>query len=63
MKNEGTGIGFTGALQLIFITLKLMHYIDWSWWWVLSPALVHIGCILFILFAAFVVAVIREIRE
>jgi len=31
------GIGFTGTLLLIFITLKLTHLIDWSWWWVLSP--------------------------
>lgn len=24
-------------LGLIFITLKLCHVIDWSWWWVLCP--------------------------
>lgn len=31
------GIGFLGVLALIFITLKLMGFIDWSWWWVLAP--------------------------
>ena len=31
------GIGFTGLLTIVFITLKLTGYIDWSWWWVLSP--------------------------
>lgn len=31
------GIGFAGLLTLIFITLKLTNFIDWSWWWVLSP--------------------------
>ena len=31
------GIGFTGALALIFIALKLLGKIDWSWWWVLAP--------------------------
>lgn len=30
-------IGFPGLLTLIFITLKLTDYIDWSWVWVLSP--------------------------
>ncbi|WP_227731474.1 hypothetical protein [Yersinia proxima] len=25
------------ALGLIFITLKLMGYINWSWWWVTAP--------------------------
>jgi hypothetical protein len=31
------GIGFVGALTLVFIGLKLTGYIAWSWWWVLSP--------------------------
>ena len=31
------GIGFTGLLTIVFIVLKLMGYIAWSWWWVLSP--------------------------
>lgn len=30
-------IGFTGLLALMFIALKLMGYISWSWWWVTSP--------------------------
>jgi len=30
-------IGFFGLLQLIFITLKLIDKIDWSWWLVLAP--------------------------
>lgn len=29
--------GFLDALTLIFITLKLIGEITWSWWWVLSP--------------------------
>jgi len=31
------GIGFAGLLAIVFITLKLLHKITWSWWWVLSP--------------------------
>ncbi len=34
---KSSGIGFVGALTLLFIALKLMNYIAWSWWWVLSP--------------------------
>lgn len=30
-------IGFGGALALIFITLKLLHQISWSWFWIISP--------------------------
>ena len=42
MKNKRGGIGFIGLLQIVFITLKLCHVIDWSWWWVLAPALASI---------------------
>lgn len=31
------GIGFIGLLTIVFITLKLLGYIEWSWIWVLSP--------------------------
>ena len=31
------GISFGGLLTILFIGLKLTNYIDWSWWWVLSP--------------------------
>lgn len=30
-------IGFLGLLTIVFITLKLIGYIAWSWWWVLAP--------------------------
>ena len=32
-----SGIGFFGALAILFIALKLMGIIDWTWWWVLAP--------------------------
>lgn len=28
---------FWSILALIFITLKLIGTISWSWWWVLAP--------------------------
>ena len=31
------GIGFLGLLTIVFIVLKLMGYITWSWLWVLAP--------------------------
>ena len=44
------GIGFSGLLTIVFITLKLIGKIDWSWWWVLAPiwipAALVIGCVL-----------------
>jgi hypothetical protein len=31
------GIGFFGLLGIVFITLKLTGYINWSWWLVTAP--------------------------
>ncbi len=35
--SSSSGIGFTGLLTIVFIVLKLTHYIDWRWRWVLAP--------------------------
>ncbi len=35
--SNNSGIGFVGLLTIVFITLKLLGHITWSWWWVLSP--------------------------
>lgn len=35
--NRSGGIGFIGLLTIVFITLKLLGVIKWSWLWVLSP--------------------------
>jgi len=33
--NSGTNI--IGLLGIAFVILKLMGFIDWSWWWVTIP--------------------------
>lgn len=35
--NSYGGIGFFDLLGVVFIVLKLMGVIEWSWLWVLSP--------------------------
>lgn len=40
------GIGFTGALTVLFIGLKLGHVIAWSWAWVLSPLWLPIAAVI-----------------
>jgi len=49
--NSGSseGVGFTGLLQLVFIVLKLTKYIDWSWWWVLSPTWIGLSITVLVL--------------
>lgn len=38
-----SGIGFLGALALVFIVLKLTGVVLWSWFWVLSPIWIPAG--------------------
>jgi hypothetical protein len=52
------GIGFCGMLVILFIGLKLTNYIDWSWWWVLSPLWLPLVVVLAILGIVALVAVI-----
>jgi hypothetical protein len=55
--SSGGGLGCGGVIQVIFIVLKLLNLIDWSWWWVMSPTLIDIAfavilLIIFLLAAA-----------
>jgi len=39
-ENQSVGCGvfsMSEMLFVVFLVLKLTHYIDWSWWWVTSP--------------------------
>lgn len=45
--NDG-GIGFAGLLTILFVGLKLTGYIDWSWWWVLSPIWIGFAILLLV---------------
>lgn len=58
MKESG-GIGFTGLLALVFITLKLCGVINWSWWWVLAPLWIPFILIVLIVLIALFIAIIR----
>lgn len=35
-------MNFLHVLTLIFITLKLLDKINWSWFWVLSPTVIPV---------------------
>ena len=59
-KNNTTsgGIGFTGVLTIVFIVLKLLDVIKWSWWWVLSPIWISFGIALVVIFIPIVAAIV-----
>jgi amino acid permease len=38
-------VGFLGLLQIVFITLKVLNIISWSWWIVFIPLYIEIALI------------------
>ena len=35
--NKSSGIGVSYVVGIVFIILKLVGVIEWSWWWVTLP--------------------------
>jgi uncharacterized membrane protein (DUF106 family) len=62
MSNENSsssssgGIGFAGLLTIVFITLKLLGVIHWSWLWVLSPLWISLALTIAICVVVFATA-------
>ena len=52
--SSGAGTGFSGLLAIVFIVLKLLGVIKWSWWWVLAPIWIPLTIVLLILIGTFV---------
>lgn len=46
--SSSKGVGFCSILAIVFIVLKLTHYIDWSWIWVLSPIWIPIAFVILV---------------
>ena len=61
-KNTNHGITFIGALQVLFIGLKLAGFIDWPWWQVLLPVIIEVAIIAVCLVLLGVVAY-KEYKE
>jgi hypothetical protein len=39
----------SSVVQVVFILLKLLGLINWSWWWVLSPSLIDLAIVAIVL--------------
>ena len=53
-KGASGGIGFCGLLEIVFIVLKLIGVIKWSWLWVLSPIWLPTAVIVLIIILIYV---------
>lgn len=39
-------------LTILFVGLKLTGFIDWSWWFVVTPTLIHVSIVVLFFVAA-----------
>jgi len=61
-RSSSNGIGFVGLLTIVFIVLKITKYIDWSWWWVVSPIWISFSIAISVVVLIFVGAVLYEMN-
>lgn len=54
------GVSVLGVIQIVFIILKMVGVISWSWWVVLIPLWITIGLILFIALCTIAVAMLEK---
>lgn len=50
-QNSG-GVSVFTVLTIVFVVLKLVGTINWSWWWVLAPTWIPLAIAAVILFVA-----------
>lgn len=61
--NYNGGITFCGLLCIVFITLKLLNVISWSWLWVLSPIWIPVSIVLTIFVIVFLIVLIYDLTK
>ena len=54
----GGGLSILGVVEIVFIILKLLGIINWSWWIVLIPLWIDLGVSLLIILIIIIVAII-----
>lgn len=54
--NSSGGIGIVGILTTIFIVLKLVGVIDWTWFWVLSPMIISFAFVVVVAIIIFIIS-------
>ena len=66
MKNEqvaSNGLGLGTVLFIVFLILKLINVIDWSWWWVTAPLWIPIGLAIMIFIVTALVIIAKAIKS
>ena len=61
--SSSSGIGLCGLTFLVFLVLKLVGVIDWSWWWVCAPLWAMPAVLILITIVLLIISGIMDIVE
>ena len=59
----GGGLNILGVVEIVFIILKLLGIINWSWWIVLIPLWIDLGITLLVILVIIVAIIIDNKRK
>lgn len=67
MENRGTigiqSMGLPTLLEIVFIILKLLRVINWSWFWVLAPIWIPLALIIVVFIVIGILFIIDEMSD
>ena len=59
----GGGLSILGVVEIVFIILKLLGIINWSWWIVLIPLWIDLGITLLVILVIIVAIIMTNKRK
>lgn len=60
-KSSGAaGLGLPSVLTIVFVVLKMVGVINWSWVWVLAPTWISLGITIVVVLIALIIALINK---
>lgn len=59
----GGGLSILGVVEIVFIILKLLGIINWSWWIVLIPLWIDLGITLLVILFIIVAIIMTNKRK
>ena len=54
--SSSSGMGLLGVLQVIFIVLKCLNLVSWTWVQVFIPTFISLGLLLIVILAIIIIA-------
>ena len=61
--SKSSGLGIVGVLTLIFVVLKKVGVINWSWGWVLSPLWISCGLAIILAIVCIVIYTVQKRKK